>query len=299
VRARTMPRVDGVVHRWVRVRGIRLHVAEAGSGPDVVVLLHGFPQHWYQWRTVLPALADRYRVLAVDLRGFGWSDAPRAGYRKEQLADDVLALLDALRLPRVDLIGHDWGGWIGFLLCLRAPERVAHFLALGIVPPWPPVRPRSGLRAAWRFWYQGVLAAPVLGYLAHRTRWFIGRLLRAGVTRRDVWDAATVAAFVDVTAQPARARAGVRLYRTFLLRELVPVLSGRYAKRSLTVPTKLLIGRDDLVLRPAMADAYRPLPIELVPGCGHFIVDEYPELVIDRARDFFAATDRRGRPAAG
>ncbi|HEX5375339.1 MAG TPA: alpha/beta fold hydrolase, partial [Solirubrobacterales bacterium] len=86
-----LPVVEGVTHRWVEARGLRFHVAEAGSGDDPVLLLHGWPQHWYEWRELMPALADRHRVVAMDLRGFGWSDAPRRGYEKENLASDVLA----------------------------------------------------------------------------------------------------------------------------------------------------------------------------------------------------------------
>ena len=87
-----------------------------------LVLLHGWPQHWYLWRNVIPAVADRYRVLAPDLRGFGWSDAPAGGYRKERMASDVLGLLDALGVERAQLVGHDWGGWIGFLLGAPRPR---------------------------------------------------------------------------------------------------------------------------------------------------------------------------------
>ena len=68
------PHVDGVSHRWVRARGIDFHLAEAGSGDDVVLCLHGWPQHWYEWRHLMPALADRHRVVAIDLRGFEFSD---------------------------------------------------------------------------------------------------------------------------------------------------------------------------------------------------------------------------------
>jgi pimeloyl-ACP methyl ester carboxylesterase len=247
------------------------------------VLLHGYPQHWYQWRGVLTTLGDRYRVIAVDLRGFGWSDAPASGYAKEALVTDVLALLDALRLPRVHLIGHDWGGWIGFLLCLRAPDRIERFLALSIVHPWAG---GPAVRRWWRFWYQPVLAAPALGYLAQRTRWFTRRLLRLGAAGGFRWDPAVLSAYTDVLAVPARARAGVRLYRTFLVRELWSILRGRYAHRRLTVPTRLLIGSEDFVLDPAMV-AGVPVPVEVVAGCGHFLVDERPDTVAEHANAFF------------
>ena len=134
-----MPEVDGVSHRWVEARGLRFHVAEAGEGDDVVLCLHGWPQNWYEWRHLMPALAaGGHRVLAMDLRGYGWSDAPRDsdGYLKENMADDVLAVLDELGLQRVKLVAHDWGGWIGFLLGMKAPERFDRYLALNILHPW-------------------------------------------------------------------------------------------------------------------------------------------------------------------
>ena len=286
------PQLDGVSHRWVRARGLDFHLAEAGSGEDVVLCLHGWPQHWYEWRHLLPALADRHRVLALDLRGFGWSDAPAGGYEKESLADDVLAVLDELGIERVKLVGHDWGGWIGFLLCLREPRRLSRFLPLNIVHPWQRSI-RAGLPYAWRFSYQLLLMAPILGYQLHRRGRYVPRILIAGSTRRDVWDEATVRAFADNLAEPARARAGVQLYRVFQLRELWPVLRGRYDGLRLTVPTHLLFGVRDWVLRPALLDGYERhadrMTVEWVGDCGHFIADERPELVADRARDFLAA----------
>jgi pimeloyl-ACP methyl ester carboxylesterase len=287
-----IPAVDGVRHRRVAARGIEFHVAEAGAGDDVVLCLHGWPQHWYEWRHLLPALADRHRVLALDLRGFGESDAPADGYEKEEMADDVLAVLDALGIERVKLVGHDWGGWIGFLLCLKAPRRFERFLALNILHPWL-AGGRGVFPYAWRFAYQALVMAPLIGYRLHRSGRFVPRVLIAGSTVREAWDETTIRAFADNLAEPARARAAVQLYRVFQLREVVPVLRGRYARDRLTVPTKLLFGVDDVVLRPELLAGYEDhadaMTVELVPDCGHFIVDERPRLVAERARDFFAA----------
>jgi pimeloyl-ACP methyl ester carboxylesterase len=279
-----------VSHRLVRARGLDFHVAEAGSGEDVVLCLHGWPQHWYEWRRLMPALADRHRVLALDLRGFGWSDAPRDGYEKEEMATDVLAVLDELGLERVKLVGHDWGGWIGFLLCLRSPQRFEKFLSLNIVPPWASLR--NTAPHAWRFWYQWVILTPGLGYMLHRRGEFVAKVLRGGSTRKEAWSEAEVRAFADNLMEPARARAGVRLYRTFNLREVGPIARGRYADAKLTVPTLLVFGEDDFVLRPEMLAGYQrhaeEMRVEMVPGCGHFIADERPDLVAARAREFFA-----------
>ncbi len=285
-----LPEVDGVSHRTVRARGLDFHVAEAGAGDDVVLCLHGWPQHWYEWRQLMPALADRHRVLALDLRGFGWSDAPRDGYEKENMASDVLAVLDELGLERVKLVGHDWGGWIAFLLCLREPQRFERFFALNIVPPWFNSRVMFG--NAWRFWYQQIVLAPGIGYGLHRRGDFVKRVLVGGSKVKEAWGEEELAAFADNLAEPARARAAVQMYRVFNWREALPIMRGRYAEARLEVPTLLIFGVDDFVLRPEMLAGYQrhtdEMRIEFIEGCGHFIADERPELVAARAREFLA-----------
>jgi pimeloyl-ACP methyl ester carboxylesterase len=283
------PHIDGVTHHWVRARDLEFHYAEAGSGEDVVLCLHGWPQHWYEWRHLLPALADRHRVLALDLRGFGWSQAPKDGYEKENLADDVLAVLDQLGIGRVKLVGHDWGGWIGYLLALREPERIERFLALNIAPPW--VNMRAVASHLWRFYYQQVVLAPVVGYRLHRSG-FVRKILVGGSTVKEVWSDEVLDTFADNYAEPARARAAVQMYRTFNLRETLPLARGRYADARLTVPTLQLHGEDDVVIRPSMLSGYErhadDMRVEFVPGCGHFIADEKPDLVAERAQEFFS-----------
>src|SRR5258708_3942799 len=122
-----LPELAGAEHRFVDVRGARLHVAEIRSG-EPVVLLHGWPQHWWAWHEGITLLAGAFRVIAVDLRGFGWSEATPRGYRKEELAEDVVGVLDALSLDSVFLAGHDWGGVVGFIVCVEHPERVRRYV---------------------------------------------------------------------------------------------------------------------------------------------------------------------------
>jgi pimeloyl-ACP methyl ester carboxylesterase len=284
------PDIEGVTHHRVRARGIEFHYAEAGSGDDVVLCLHGWPQHWYEWRHLMPALAERHRVLALDLRGFGWSEAPEDGYEKENMADDVLAVLDELGLERVKLVGHDWGGWIGFLLALKAPRRIERYLALNILPPWTSIRAIAP--HLWRFAYQWLILSPGVGYRLHRSGKFVPKVLVGASVQKEVWDDATIHAFSDTFTEPARARAGVQMYRVFNLKEVPEIARGRYADARLTVPTKLLFGADDFALRPEVLNGYErhapQMDLELVESCGHFIADEMPELVADRARSFFA-----------
>jgi pimeloyl-ACP methyl ester carboxylesterase len=284
------PSLPGVEHEEVQTARLRMHVAMAGSGPPLV-LLHGWPQHWYAWRSVIPAFAERHRVICPDLRGLGWTEAPARGYEKEQLAADVIALLDALGLSRVYLVGHDWGAHGGFLLCLRAPERVERFVALNDIHPWIRPSPLDVLHA-WRLWYQWVLAMPALGTWALQNRpGFVKGLIRAW-SARQVWSEDELDIFASTLREPARARASVQYYRTFLLRELAPTLAGRYRGQRLRTPTLLLFGADDGVIRPHQVRGFErhadDMRLELVPGVGHFTPEEAPELVVARTLRHFS-----------
>jgi pimeloyl-ACP methyl ester carboxylesterase len=284
------PELDAVTHRYVDVAGTRLHLAEAGEGPPVV-LLHGWPQHWWVWRKVIAALAEEHRVICPDLRGFGWSEAPSGPYELSGFAADTLALLDALGLDRIELVGHDWGGYAGFLLCLEAPERVAHFLALGVVHPWfePPSPSPEVLR---RLAYQFVLATPGLGpgVLRHNPA-FVRTVLTRGSHPETRWSATELDCFAQSFRSPSHARASSRLYRTFLTKEVSRLRKGHYRSQRLSVPTRLLVGEADPVVRvDGMGDfeAYAAkMSVAEVERAGHFIAEERPDAVLAEARELF------------
>jgi pimeloyl-ACP methyl ester carboxylesterase len=294
-----LPHVAGMTHRTVDVGGVGIHIAEAGSGPPIL-LLHGWPQHWFAWRKVAPRLAADHRVICADLRGFGWSDAPPGAYDKATLAQDMIGLLDALGLQRVDLIGHDWGAWIGFLLCLDHPERFAHYLALNMYTPWPePPSPR-GIVVLARLWYQALLATPGLGQTLIRRTPFVASLITTGAVHPEAWTREELDAFSAALKSPARANASVALYRTFLLRELRPSLRGQFRGRRLTVPTLLLHGMRDLAVDHRALGQWREhaddMDVELRDDSGHFIAEELPDVVVARARALFDSAST-GLPA--
>lgn len=286
-----MPVLEGVEHRFVDVRGARLHVAELGAGRPVV-LVHGWPQHWWSWRALMPLLADRFRLLALDLRGFGWSQATPRGYRKDELAADVVGALDALGIDRADLVGHDWGGVVGFLACLEHPGRVRRFVAMNTGHVWPRPSASAVPRQLAAIAYQGLLASPGAGRRVNAAPRLVGRVLGAIAARPDAVVPEYHAAVAPRMADPERARAASRLYRTFLLHEYPRWLRGCYAGRRLTTPTLWLHGLRDPVLQPAMfsdvvehADDVR---IEYLAGCGHFPAEECPELVAEHVRAFLS-----------
>jgi pimeloyl-ACP methyl ester carboxylesterase len=285
------PHVDGVTHRYVDAGGLRVHLAEAGP-PDgePILLLHGWPQHWYLWRHVVPILGERYRLLMPDLRGLGWTEITQRGYEKERLALDQIALLDALGIDRVHLIGHDWGGYAGFLLCLLAPERIASFVPANIIHPWPKPSGR-GLLNIWRMSYQIPQVAPLIGPRIMRLRGYVKFILRRAAP--GVFSDEELEAFEAPLRDPVRAKVNAAYYRSFQFHDLPLLLRGHWRRYRLNVPTLMLYGTGDVAIPPLALEGYEPyaddMRIEILDGTGHFVVDARPEVVARAALDFISA----------
>jgi pimeloyl-ACP methyl ester carboxylesterase len=282
-----MPHLDGVDHRFVHIDGLRMHLAEAGRGSPVV-LLHGFPQHWWEWRGVIPALAREHRVIAPDLRGAGWTDAPTDGYTPERLGADLLGLLDALGLEHVWLVAHDWSSLLAYQLCFEHPERVAGYLCLGAHPFVRfDIRLLAGMRSMG---FQFVIMTPGLG-----PRRLAGtRLPRSLFDDHSApdytWTDADLEPFVSRLRDPARARAGSALYRRFIVPEEMRLMRGGYRSKRLTTKTRVLYG-DLEGINPALLGSFEEcaddMQLEVVEGAAHFLADERPELVAERALALF------------
>jgi pimeloyl-ACP methyl ester carboxylesterase len=268
---------------------IRLHVCELGAGPPVL-MLHGWPQHAGSWRFVAPLLAERHRVICPDLRGFGASDAPGRGYDSLTFASDALALLDALGHERAFLVGHDWGGFSGFLLAMRHPERVPALLACNTPLPWIPLSPRVAAQA-WRSWYAFVLAAPGLGRaVVERRPQSIAWLLRRDAVRPLI-SPEDAQHYARALTAPERSRATTLLYRSYVRTFLRLPRRGSGGRR-LTVPTRLVFGaRDSFISKELVVGDHSEhaddLQVELVDDSGHFVQEERPDLVTERALALF------------
>ena len=286
-----MPELAGVRHSFHHINGFRMHVAEAGD-PDgePVVMLHGWPQHWWCWRKVIPGIAERYRVICPDLRGHGWSDAPEGGYGKPQFARDLVGLLDELGLDRVKLVGHDWGSMAGFLACIREPERFDRFLALSIAPPFPANQGPTAFLEAWRLYYQLPLTLPVIAPQLVRRPSFLEVFFKAGTLSDDAIAGRDLDLYTQVLA--SRPHVTLSVYRTFITREAYQLGSGAWAG-PLRVPTRVMVGEGDLVAMPErIIKASKPYASDLrvheIKGARHFLPEEKPQAVVERALAFFA-----------
>lgn len=267
-----LPQVEGVEHRFVAVNGARLHYGGAGRG-DPLVLLHGWPQHWWAWRELIPALSAQYRVICPDVRGFGWSEGG-LDYGSEQLAADLVGLLDLLGIGRARLVGQGWGSEVGRHACLNWPDRFSHYVAIGGVTPW--AGGAATARLHLRAWH--VYALGLLGGAATARLGVPESALRAW-RHEGRFTPAETQTYLGPLRLPVAADATRRVYRQLLFHELPRyVRDGRAVPPR--VPTLQVRGEHDpLAAGPpagataAFASEHRS---EVIAGCGHFVAEERP-----------------------
>ncbi|MFC5177873.1 alpha/beta fold hydrolase [Nocardioides taihuensis] len=279
-----MPEAAGFEHLVVETPGLRSHVAAMGEG-DPVVLLHGFPQHWWQWREVAPVIAaEGHRVYCPDLRGAGWTVADDPRVERETRLRDLLALYDALGIERAHLLSHDMGAITAIQLTYDHPERVRAAVQLSVPPFFMSFSPRSmpGFRHLPAFiWHEP--GASLRGtfseaYVAHPL------------------PEETIDAHLAPMALPAIDGAVRPLTRGMILREARRMAGGTYRRKRLTVPTLVVLGRkdrpwtEDLMARTCRKpERYADrLEFAYVDDAAHFITDDAPEAVARLALDWFA-----------
>ncbi|MFF4927712.1 alpha/beta fold hydrolase [Streptomyces griseofuscus] len=291
----------GFAHRWVEGDGVRLHVVEGDRsvGPTVV-LLAGFPQTWWAWRTVMPALAERFHVIAVDLPGQGHSERPHGSYDTHTVAAHVQAALRALDVPTYWLVAHDVGAWVAFSLALKYEEHL-HGVALldagipGItLPESVPLDPER----AWKTWHFAFHLVPELPetLLTGRERDYVDWFLRAKTLSPDTFDGAEVDQYAAAIAAEGGLRASLAYYRDAprSARENRDALE----RGRLTVPVLGISSSHGSI--PDMAASLGPWAENttgvVIPGAGHFIPDEQPGAVV-QALTAFLDQERAGQSA--
>jgi pimeloyl-ACP methyl ester carboxylesterase len=284
--------------RYIATGTLRQHVVTGGDGPPLL-LIHGWPQTWYAWRLVMPALAHDFQVIAPDQRGIGLSGRPEDGYDTGTMAADLVALMDALGHERFAVFGHDTGMWIGYALAADHPGRVDR-LAVAETPlpgvsPSPPLFVNAHLNnALWHFAFNR-LAEVNDQLVTGREEVYFG------------WQFATKAArplpgyavkhYVDtLAADRAALHASFAMYRAL---ETTIAQNQQRKSRRLTMPVLGIGGEHSL--REQVADTMKlaadDVQTLVVPGCGHHPAEEAPQETL-AALTAFLAPYRDGQTAA-
>lgn len=282
------PAMD-IEHRTITLSRVALHVAMTGAG-DPVMLFHGWPQTWHEWRKVAPQLAARHRLIMPDLPGLGDSSRPAAGYDKRTIARDLLELCDHLGLSSFHLVGHDWGGPTAFALACLAPERIRTLTILDVtLPGIGPDISQGGKR-----WHHAFHMTPELpeALIQGRERVYLSWFYDAFTWRKGAIEAADIDEYVRCYSQPGALASGFGYYRNipqdradnqailesgFRLKMPVLALGGERAEAR---------GRGEEPLESLRLIADR-VQGGTIPDSGHFVAEEQPELLARRLLDFF------------
>jgi pimeloyl-ACP methyl ester carboxylesterase len=274
---------EGFVSGTVRVNGTTLHYVRGGTGP-AVILIHGFPQDWYEFHQIMPRLAKRFTVLAVDLRGVGMSAATPSGYDAANMAKDIHQLAQQLKLERVYVVGHDIGGMVAYAFVRLNPTttRGAMILDVGL----PGIGPWEEDKANPLLWHFNFHQTPNLPERLIAGRQFIyfreGLFNRFALNSKAISDA-DVTHYASSYAAPAQLRAGLEFYRAFPANEQFNA-----SQRGAVAVPIVLAGGDHSVAKfnPRIAESLQKhgctnVAVEVIRNSGHFVVDEQPEVVVE------------------
>jgi pimeloyl-ACP methyl ester carboxylesterase len=289
---------DTFTSRYIDTADLRLHAVIGGDGPPLL-LVHGWPQTWYAWRLVMPALARDFQVIAVDQRGTGLSDRPQNGYDTGTIAADLVELMDVLGHQRFAMVGHDTGMWIGYALAADFPDRLER-LAVAETPipglsPSPPLLSNARLNSQlFHFafnWLDGLNEQLIAG----REDIYFGYQF-ATKAAKQLPDYA-VKYYVDtLAAAPEALHGSFAMYRAL---DDTIAQNGKRKAQQLTLPVLAIGGGHSLGQQVADTMKLGAEDVQglVIPGCAHYPAEETPEDLL-AALTTFLAPYRAASPAA-
>src|ERR671918_1433010 len=277
-------------HHTASVNGIQMHYVIGGQG-DPIVLLHGWPETWYAWRHVMPALAKNYTVIAPDLRGLGDSSKPLTGYDGKTVAEDIHQLVTQLGFKTIFLVGHDIGSFIIYPYAAAHPTEVKGLVVMEVPPPITGFFPPPSMPLWWIVFHQtpDVPEALVQGKEMEYLSWFYQNLAfnPAAITQADINE------YVSHYSAPGGMRAGFEYYRA------IPqdaIQNENYSKTNLIMPVLALGaeyipafgGNPNTAAETGMKMLAQNVTGITVPNSGHFIQEEQPDVVVKLLSNFFS-----------
>jgi pimeloyl-ACP methyl ester carboxylesterase len=280
---------DAFTSRYVDTGELRLHAVTGGGGPPLL-LACGWPQTWYAWRLLMPALARDFQVVAVDPRGVGLSGKPPGGYDFGTLAGDMVAMMDALGHQRFAMVGHDTGMWIGYALAADHPDRLDRLaVAEAAVPGLSPSPPLFGSAQAndrlWHFAFNRLAEVNEQLALGREDVYFGWQFATKAVKKLPDY---AVRYYVDTLARdPEALRASFAFYRAL---DTDIAQNERRKTRRLTLPVLAIGGAEssgEMVANTMKLAADDVLSL-VIPGCGHYVAEEAPEEMLAALTAFLA-----------
>lgn len=271
--------------RTARLNGCDIHYRVAGSGPPIL-LLHGWPQTSFAWLGVMHRLADRYRLIAPDLRGTGLSEKTVSGYDKRTIAEDIRHLITREADGQAHLVGHDMGGKAALVQALLAPDTISKLVLVDCSVPG------TENMDTWRggLWHYGFHMAPDIPEMLTkgRERDYIASQIKAWSHRKDAVSEEAISEFASHYAKPGGMTAGFNYYRAL---KADAELMASLKDRRFVMPVMTIGGRQSVGNK--LADFVAPQCDRhvgiIVENCGHFVAEEAESEFCDHLVRFLAA----------
>ena len=282
---------DTFTSRYIDTGELRLHTVIGGEGPPLL-LVHGWPENWYAWRLVMPELARDFEVIAVDQRGMGLSDKPAGGYDAGTLADDLVALMDALGHERFAVVGHDTGYIIGYALAADHPDRVAR-VALAEIPGAPGVSlapplfvPEPINNRVWHLAFNRVNDELTQQLVRGREDIFFGYEFAIQGGQKGLPDE-VLRYYFDLYSDPDVLRGSFGLYRAL---DATLAQNAERKNRPLTMPVLAIGGAESWgeEVGNGMKLAADDVQSVVIPGAGHWVAEQAPEEMLAALTEFLA-----------
>ncbi len=273
-------------HHMASVNGVRLHYVIGGTG-DPVVLLHGWPQTWYEWRQVMPALAEQYTVIAPDLRGCGDSEKPLTGYNKRTVAEDIYQLVLHLGKERIFLVGHDIGSMVAYAYAAAHPDAVRRLVVSEFLLPGFGLEEAMDV-AHGGYWHFAFHMTPDIpeALVTGKERLYLSLFYKGLAYNPAAIAEADIDEYVRCYSAPGGLRGGFSHYQTLLEDGKQNQES---AKTKLPMPVLALGGESSLQEKvyKSMQPVANVVRGSVLQCCGHFIAEERPEALVEQLLTFF------------
>lgn len=274
-------------HHLAFVNGQRIHYVREGQG-EPIVLLHGWPQTWYMWRKVIPALAERYTVIAPDLRGFGQSSKPQDGYDKRTVAVDIYELVRSLGFEKVFLVGHDMGGPTAYAYACAHADDVRGLVILDVAITIDEAEQAQYFK---RLFHLSFNANPdiAIPLVTGRERAFLTHFYRE-CYNPGAFSLADIDEYVAAFSAPGAMRGSMAHYGA-LPTDLVH--NQENAKTKLPMPVLALGGEISFGegVEKSLERVATDVRGGVIPGCAHWIAEEQPARLLDELFAFLASVD--------
>jgi pimeloyl-ACP methyl ester carboxylesterase len=271
--------------------GLRLHYVAAGSSGRTVVLLHGFPQTWHEWRHLIQPLVEAgYQVVAPDYRGAGHSSRPLAGYDKRTMSRDIRSLIRMQRgvVEPVIMIGHDIGLMVAYAYARAFPDEVSHLVVMDAPLPGTEIFDRLRVDPrVWQFAFHSARDVPEM-LVAGRERPYLQAFFNARLYDPTAFDDRELDLYASAYSAPGAMRAGFELYRAFD-RDVADNRESFAESGRLTMPV-LAVGGEASTTGPLMADMMSEVAQDVtelrIPRAGHWIAEENPAALLEGLLEF-------------